>query len=395
MNIQKSYWTRDLSSFMIIVTNRCNLDCNYCYFKRGVQDQVSNPKYLLSIIKDFKEIVFSGGEPLLNFKWIKEFLTLAKANKVNYDNVILFTNGTLLTDDKVSFLKEHNVTVNVSLDGPGFVHDVNRVFPDGSGSFDLVMKGIELLKKYDVNFYVTSVLSHQSYDKVYQTLTFLESLGVKQVGFSSLMKPYKSYMEPLSYDELLTANDQLIKFHEERKQNNSKMLVDNLSFIPLPIFIKELFVHENNFLIRPCSAGMTDFVLSADGKVFPCHNSIKYPSLHYFNLSGISSLVEKQKEIVSKYKQFVSKSIPNELSFEDVVVGLKCPIEGHFPTSFYSRKYEILRRLFRNEAYKILDRLRSNGLIKKHFSAFLHKDVKVVDDILTINGKDYKIVLIE
>ncbi len=257
------------------------------------------------------------------------------------------------------------------------------------------MKGIELLKKHNVNFYVTSVLSHQNYDKVYQILTFMESLGIKQVGFSSLMKPYKFQMEPLSYDELLTANDQLIRFHEERRQNNSKMLVSNLSFIPLPIFIKEVFVQDNNLLIRPCSAGMTDFVLSADGKVFPCHNSIKYPSLHYFNLSEIPSLVEKQKEIVSKYKQFVSKSIPNKLSFEDVVIGLKCPIEGHFPTSFYSKKYETLRKLFRDKAYKTLDRLRSHSLIKKYFSAFLHRDVKVVVDVLTINGKDYKIVLIE
>ncbi len=384
-----------LFSFMIVVTNRCNLNCRYCYFKRGVQDQVLSPEEVLNKTRGFKSIVFTGGEPLLNFKWIKEFLTLAKNDKANFDSVILFTNGTLLTDEIASFLKEYNVSVNVSLDGPGFVHDVNRVFPDGSGSFDLVMKGIELLKKHNVDFYVTSVLSHQSYDKVYQTLTFLESLGVKQVGFSSLMTPYKVPMEPLSYKEIITANDQLIKFQEEKKQNNSRILINNLSFIPLPIFIRELSVSNNRILVRPCSAGLTDFVLSADGKIFPCHNSIKYPSLHYFNLSDIPSLVEKQQEIVSRYKKFVSKSIPEKLSFEDVVIGLKCPIEGNFPTSFYSKKYEILRKVFRNEAYKTLDRLRSHGLIKKHFSDFLHRDVKVVDDVLTINGKDYKIVLIE
>ncbi len=119
MRVLFNLGSETLFSFMIVVTNRCNLNCNYCYFKRGVQDQVLSPKEVLDKIIGIKSIIFSGGEPLLNFKWIKEFLTLAKENKASFDNVILFTNGTLLTDEIASFLKEHNVNVNVSLDGPG------------------------------------------------------------------------------------------------------------------------------------------------------------------------------------------------------------------------------------------------------------------------------------
>lgn len=55
------------------------------------------------------------------------------------------TNAVLVTKEIAEYLVEHNFVVLVSLDGPEEIHDENRIFQDGSGSFKHVMRGIKYL----------------------------------------------------------------------------------------------------------------------------------------------------------------------------------------------------------------------------------------------------------
>lgn len=56
-------------------------------------------------------------------------------------------NGTLLNNDFLDLFREHHVRIGVSLDGPQPIHDTHRPYPDGKGSFDDVMAGIQLLNE--------------------------------------------------------------------------------------------------------------------------------------------------------------------------------------------------------------------------------------------------------
>ncbi len=55
-------------------------------------------------------------------------------------------NGTLLTDEIIKFMKDNEVSLLISMDGPKEIHDKNRVFSNGMGSFDKIMNNINKIK---------------------------------------------------------------------------------------------------------------------------------------------------------------------------------------------------------------------------------------------------------
>lgn len=122
----------------------CNLNCEYCYQKdhRGeYQGAVASPDKIPEFIEkvkslDVKELAnvsFWGGEPLVFWKTI-EPLVLELEKLYPRLRFSIVTNGTLLTEDKIDFMKAHRFSVNVSCDG----------FPDERGYDLLLLKGPEL-----------------------------------------------------------------------------------------------------------------------------------------------------------------------------------------------------------------------------------------------------------
>lgn len=71
----------------------CNLNCNYCDTEFGINDSKKySAEELVNIIKenlDCHSVSLTGGEPLLNIKFLKEFLPKSKLP------IYLETNGTL------------------------------------------------------------------------------------------------------------------------------------------------------------------------------------------------------------------------------------------------------------------------------------------------------------
>ena len=65
-------------------------------------------------------VTFYGGEPLLEFDLLKQAVLFAEETGhqtgINPDFQVT-TNGTLLTDDRIRFLVDHDIFVTVSLDG--------------------------------------------------------------------------------------------------------------------------------------------------------------------------------------------------------------------------------------------------------------------------------------
>jgi uncharacterized protein len=72
----------------------------------------------------------------------------------------LQTNGTLLDHEWCRFFKEYGFQIGLSVDGP--VHDANRVYASGKGSFAEVERAIRLLQEYQIPFGVLMVLNHKS-----------------------------------------------------------------------------------------------------------------------------------------------------------------------------------------------------------------------------------------
>ncbi|MFC1333183.1 MAG: His-Xaa-Ser system radical SAM maturase HxsB [gamma proteobacterium symbiont of Clathrolucina costata] len=123
--------------FLVNPTLRCDHDCKYCQVSRvgvaksGFDIAESSIDKIVSIIDEIPnreiKIEFQGGEPLLEFYYIKKFVDKAEKalgdRKVSY---VICTASGPMNEEVVNWARDHNVVFSTSLDGPKFVHDFNR-----------------------------------------------------------------------------------------------------------------------------------------------------------------------------------------------------------------------------------------------------------------------------
>lgn len=154
------------STLVLQLTQRCNLRCSYCAYTINTDEihhrKHSNHDMTWEIAKEavdfylihskkvkYPSVAFYGGEPLLKFDLIKSIILYVektfRGKKVDFR---ITTNGTLLTEDVISFFEDHNVLLTVSLDGSKHIHDEHRRFAaNGKGSYDVIKKNLKRIKK--------------------------------------------------------------------------------------------------------------------------------------------------------------------------------------------------------------------------------------------------------
>jgi uncharacterized protein len=91
------------------------------------------------------KLKYAGGEPTLNWSLVRSLHRHARALAAYHDLElceVVLSNGTLLTDGMIDWLRSEDVRLMISLDGVGAAHDAQRSFADGRGSFALVARNI-------------------------------------------------------------------------------------------------------------------------------------------------------------------------------------------------------------------------------------------------------------
>jgi uncharacterized protein len=63
------------------------------------------------------------------------------------------TNGTLLDRDKIKYFIDSDVSLQISLDGPKEIQDQFRVYKNGRGSFDRIMRNLRLIREMDAKYF--------------------------------------------------------------------------------------------------------------------------------------------------------------------------------------------------------------------------------------------------
>jgi len=155
-----------ITSFLVKVASRCNLDCDYCYvYHHADQSWRKMPKLLAeehqqAFARRLAEyaratalkraaVIFHGGEPLLaGADCIAAFVRLIRAAAPDLDIEFgLQTNGLLLSDQALDLLEAEGIAVSLSIDGPREAHDLHRTTRKRRSSFDRVEAALERLKK--------------------------------------------------------------------------------------------------------------------------------------------------------------------------------------------------------------------------------------------------------
>ncbi len=99
-------------------------------------------------------IAWQGGEPtLMGLDFFERSIELVEKYKKPGQTVLhtIQTNGTKIDDELAAFFKQHNFLVGLSVDGPQPLHDAYRVNKGGSGTFEQVMQGWEILAAHEVD----------------------------------------------------------------------------------------------------------------------------------------------------------------------------------------------------------------------------------------------------
>jgi uncharacterized protein len=174
---------------IIRITDRCNLNCTYCYVdsetrrtsrvKIGIESFARLYAEVLSGHFGYVTIVWHGGEPtLVGADYLEQVIALQakyKAGGVVVRNSIQ-TNTTAVTPRMIEVFKRYDIGVGVSIDAPADIHSQMRVSWDGHSSLSKVMDQIALMRQYGLSFGAICVLHKNNYRRADEIYDFFKVL---------------------------------------------------------------------------------------------------------------------------------------------------------------------------------------------------------------------------
>ena len=200
---------RQGDSFSVVVKPigpKCNLTCRYCYYldkdrlyPNPHRFRMSNrlleafTRDYIGAHRDMAEITFlwQGGEPTLLgrgfFRKALEFQRRYCPPGLKISNA-LQTNGTLLNQRWVAFLREHGFLVGLSIDGPRRLHDRYRVTRKGAPTFGAVSRALRLLRREQVAFNTLTVVHRANARHGREVYRFLRDEGARFMQFIPLVE---------------------------------------------------------------------------------------------------------------------------------------------------------------------------------------------------------------
>lgn len=174
----------------LVSTHRCNLACHYCYAGDHVcrdLDADTLHKAIALLYADGAEcaqLSFFGGEPFLAFSMMRKAVALARAEAVRHGGELQLqctTNGTVINDEHIAFIRESGMYVTVSIDGIQPAHELNRPLAGGGSSFDATYRGLRRLLDAGLPAEAMMVITPQTVPMVFASVEWLWREGVQVV----------------------------------------------------------------------------------------------------------------------------------------------------------------------------------------------------------------------
>ncbi len=298
-----------LKALCLNVTHGCNLACEYCFAGRG---EYSSGKCLMSYetgkrALDFLvenspgrhnlEVDFFGGEPLLNWEVCKKLVLYGRSIEKKYNKHFRFTlttNGLLINDDVIDFCNSEMGNVVLSLDGRKEVNDRMRAFPNGKGSYDLILDNFKRFvdKRGNKEYYMRGTYTHYNTD-FSNDIFHLADLGFKELSIEPVVcDPKEPYA--LTDDDLPVLKEQyeILATEMLRRARNKKGFNFYHYMIDLeggPCIVKR---------ISGCGVGTEYLAVTPTGDLYPCH---RFVGNEKFKLGDIHSGITNT-EITDKFK---------------------------------------------------------------------------------------------
>jgi uncharacterized protein len=259
-----------ITKLELFLTTDCNLRCSYCWVRKEPEhlslDRAKQAvDFLVAESRDSESIHITlfGGEPLLEFDLIRELVPYAESQAEALDKRLdwsLTTNGTLLDREKMEFAAQWGLNYLFSLDGPKAVHDMFRRFPDGSGSFDTVVRAIGEYRAYQPWIGVRMTVTPDTASHMASGVRFLRSIGVNQF----IIAPANDLEWPPEAVCAFAAEwDEVAGIYAEALAKREPMRITNFE----QSLEQTRRMHCDAW---GCEAGRDKICVTPDGRIWPC-----------------------------------------------------------------------------------------------------------------------------
>lgn len=275
-DIDKNETSKQLDLIIVNITNKCNLNCKYCYTSSKSNSEILNAKNAIDAIekllkiykRDSVHVLFQGGEPLLAIDEITSIATHFQGQAITYS---IQTNGTLLSDRIIDICKKYNIRISVSLDGFSLKQNELR---GKNKAYKLIIDGIQRLKKHQLNFGVITVITKSNVEKINEVVTeyvINEIPHFKLNFFYPIGRGKQIQNEIIPNDKLIGQMKLLFSTMLEKRVITGDFMSlaeTNLMLLWQKIFYRKL----DNYMCGsvPCGAGVRTFTVNTDGYIYPC-----------------------------------------------------------------------------------------------------------------------------
>lgn len=354
----------DTTLHIAVVTNRCNMACSYCQAstKKPVDMDTAVAlqivKYLFDVRNPNIHLELQGGEPLLNWDTVKFLVEhTRKFNTTNKNiRISMVTNGILLNEEKINFLLDHDVGICISFDGPEHLHDSNRAFEGGEGSYKLVTAAIQRLK---------NVYKKRKINKLVDLMpTFTKhSLPFVKDVIDEYVKRGSQQIAIRAINKIGAAEKQWGKIGVSPEEFNcawaegldhilelSKKGINIRERMALVILKKILRKEDPKYvdLMSPCGAGRSVLTYNPNGDIYPCDEARMVGS----KIFQLGNVLKDDYEQVMKSPNLFSvcqSSVMDLWSYNDVY----SPWLGTCPVMNYKSQGNLVPKITQTPLHKI------------------------------------------
>jgi His-Xaa-Ser system radical SAM maturase HxsB len=234
--------------------------------KRAVDIALQSPEKNLNF-------EFQGGEPLVNFDIIKFILEYSQEKKTYHNiNYSIVSNLSLITDDMIDFCSNNHVGISTSLDGPKEVHNSNRPFIDGLGTFEAVEKGVSRVKNRNINIGAIQTTTRFSLPYAKEIVDQYLNFGFNDIFIRPLtpLGTAKDVWHKIGYtpDEFLAFYRQCIRYILDLNLEGKSIREGHAQLFLGKILRKQT---SNYMELRsPCGAGIGQIAYYHNGDIYTC-----------------------------------------------------------------------------------------------------------------------------
>jgi len=326
-------------TLVFITTYECNFKCLYCYEAKGESNLTVKHKsekfnaesmmqVYLSFLKQFSSasfnINFFGGEPFVEQDAIIEFIQMA--DKYNEENNIkplkynAITNGSLLDEKICKLIINRFSGLTISLDGIKNIHDKNRIFENGEGTFNLIQKNLKILQNMNSEKKVKVACE--------ATLTndfFAQNNSPKVINDNyNLFKEYFNEVGIVPVSDIVPPLDFTHPHVEQVVSSFLDLWVQDILNLQQPANIASFnniiagFTGKNKFGYE-CSAGINYFAISPDMIIYPCQMSTFSDKLTMGSIGQLSNHMTLDRSRINHYTKMTDNPLCNNCECESTV----------------------------------------------------------------------------